>query len=81
METSKALDFETVVMDDAGDALIIIDQTLLPNEFKYLKLQTQEEIWEAIYELRVRGAPELSGCRVWCLPGNKTQRIVRHNLV
>ncbi len=59
METSKALDFETVVMDDAGDALIIIDQTLLPNEFKYLKLQTQEEIWEAIYELRVRGAPAI----------------------
>jgi len=59
METSKALDFETVEMDDAGDALIIIDQTLLPNEFIYLKLKTQEEIWEAIYELRVRGAPAI----------------------
>ncbi len=59
METSKALDFETVEIDDAGDALVIIDQTLLPNDFKYLKLMTQEEIWEAIYELRVRGAPAI----------------------
>lgn len=59
METSKALDFETVEIDDAGDALVIIDQTLLPGEFNYIRLKTQKDIWEAIYELRVRGAPAI----------------------
>lgn len=50
---------ETIRLDDANDALVIIDQTLLPNEIKYLHLTTQAEIWEAIYELRVRGAPAI----------------------
>jgi methylthioribose-1-phosphate isomerase len=59
MDTQKALDFETVELDDRNDALVIIDQTLLPNEFTYLHLKTREEIWEAISELRVRGAPAI----------------------
>lgn len=59
MDTKKALDFETVELDDRNDALVIIDQTLLPNEFTYLHLKTREEIWEAISELRVRGAPAI----------------------
>ena len=50
---------ETIRLDDANNALVIIDQTLLPNEIKYLHLTTQAEIWEAIYELRVRGAPAI----------------------
>ncbi|MBD5129172.1 MAG: S-methyl-5-thioribose-1-phosphate isomerase [Ruminococcaceae bacterium] len=37
----------------------IIDQTLLPNEVKFLKLKTAESIYEAIHELRVRGAPAI----------------------
>jgi methylthioribose-1-phosphate isomerase len=59
METNKALDFETLELDDKNNALIIVDQTLLPNEFTFLTLTTQPEIWEAIYELRVRGAPAI----------------------
>ena len=39
---------ETIRLDDANSALVIIDQTLLPNEIKYLHLTTQSEIWEAI---------------------------------
>jgi len=37
----------------------IIDQTLLPTEFKVLALQTAEQVWEAIKVLRVRGAPAI----------------------
>jgi methylthioribose-1-phosphate isomerase len=59
MDTNNALNFETVELDDANNSLVIIDQTLLPNEFTYLHLTTQPEIWEAIYELRVRGAPAI----------------------
>ncbi len=50
---------ETVYLDDEKDAVVILDQTLLPNEIKYLHLTKQEDIWEAIYELRVRGAPAI----------------------
>lgn len=42
-----------------GGAVIIIDQTLLPGEVKLLTLNTAEEMYEAIYTLRVRGAPAL----------------------
>ncbi len=37
----------------------IIDQTLLPTEFKFIPLATVEEVWEAIKTLRVRGAPAI----------------------
>jgi len=55
----KIKDLETVYLDDENDAIVLLDQTLLPNEFKYLQLSTQPEIWEAIKELRVRGAPAI----------------------
>ncbi len=57
--TKNVYDMETVMLDDAHSELIIIDQTLLPAETVFLKLKTQEEIWEAIYKLRVRGAPAI----------------------
>lgn len=58
-ETKKVFELETVRLDDANDELIIIDQTQLPGETIYLHLKTQEQIWEAIYELQVRGAPAI----------------------
>ncbi len=55
----KKFDLETVYLDDENDAVVLLDQTLLPNEIKYLHLSTQPEIREAIRELRVRGAPAI----------------------
>ena len=46
-------------LSDDGTSVIIIDQTLLPNETKYLTLKTAQEMYEAIYNLRVRGAPAI----------------------
>jgi len=37
----------------------LIDQTLLPGEFKVLSIRTAEEMWEAIKTLRIRGAPAI----------------------
>ncbi len=37
----------------------ILDQTLLPQQEKYLTLTTPEEMYEAIYRLQVRGAPAI----------------------
>jgi len=38
---------------------VILDQTLLPNETKYITLNSAEALFEAIYTLRVRGAPAI----------------------
>lgn len=49
----------TVRLSDDGRAVEILDQTLLPNVIKYLRLETAEDIFEAIRILRVRGAPAI----------------------
>lgn len=49
----------TVRLSADGNAVEIIDQTLLPNEVKFLALCKAEDIFEAIAELRVRGAPAI----------------------
>jgi methylthioribose-1-phosphate isomerase len=41
----------------ADHAVRILDQTLLPEEERYVELRTVEELAEAIRSLRVRGAP------------------------
>lgn len=53
------LSLESVRLDDLNSELVIIDQTLLPGETRFLHLKTQEEIWKAIYLLQVRGAPAI----------------------
>jgi methylthioribose-1-phosphate isomerase len=40
-------------------ALDLLDQRLLPEETVYLRLTTSQEVWEAIRELKVRGAPAI----------------------
>jgi len=42
-----------------GECLEILDQTQLPTETIYMKLSTPEETAEAIYNLRIRGAPAI----------------------
>jgi len=37
----------------------LLDQRLLPEEIVYLPLTTQEDVWEAIRHLKVRGAPAI----------------------
>ena len=49
----------TVHLSSDDKAVEIIDQTLLPNEIRYLRLETAEQIYEAILKLRVRGAPAI----------------------
>lgn len=50
----------TTVSADWDEAVVVIlDQTRLPDQEVYLRLQTPEELWEAIYHLKVRGAPAI----------------------
>lgn len=55
----NALSLDTVLLSEGQKGLVILDQTLLPGQIKYLTLSKAEDIWEAIYSLRVRGAPAI----------------------
>src|SRR5271166_6047013 len=37
----------------------LVDQTLLPTQLEYRDCRTVEDVWEAIRNLRVRGAPAI----------------------
>lgn len=56
---SNILSLETVDLDDDDNSVIIIDQTRLPGTTELLRLYTAQEIWDAIYLLKVRGAPAI----------------------
>lgn len=58
---------QNIRYDKAAEALYIIDQSLLPNEEKEIRLQTVDEMVEAIRKLRVRGAPAIGICAAYCL--------------
>jgi methylthioribose-1-phosphate isomerase len=47
----------TIVWED--NAVRIIDQTRLPLEKRFLRIETAGQMWEAIRSLRVRGAPAI----------------------
>lgn len=53
------MEYETVDLDEENSAVIIIDQTLLPARTELIRLKTAQEIWDAIYLLKVRGAPAI----------------------
>ncbi|MEI3607208.1 S-methyl-5-thioribose-1-phosphate isomerase [Pseudogracilibacillus sp. SE30717A] len=50
---------ESVKLDDEENTLVILDQTALPNHKNFLRLMTVEQVWDAIYHLKVRGAPAI----------------------
>ncbi|MBR4719368.1 MAG: S-methyl-5-thioribose-1-phosphate isomerase [Lachnospiraceae bacterium] len=53
------LDYDTVTLDEEDNTLEIIDQTQLPYRTQILKLTETKDIWDAIYHLKVRGAPAI----------------------
>jgi methylthioribose-1-phosphate isomerase len=58
----------------ADHAVRILDQTLLPDEERYVDLRTVEELAEAIRSLRVRGAPLIGIAAAMGIAGTVSQR-------
>ena len=52
-------EYDSVELSDNGRDLIILDQSLLPNQEKFLHLTSAEQIFYSITLLKVRGAPAL----------------------
>jgi len=51
--------FDIVPVKFKEGKLFLLDQSLLPNEERYIEIKTKEDIWNAIYKLQVRGAPAI----------------------
>ena len=56
-----------VHLSDDGTAVVILDQTQLPNRTQYLTLRTAQEMYDAIQSLQVRGAPCIGICAAYDL--------------
>lgn len=50
-----------------NDKLMILDQTRLPGEEVYEEMSTAEDVWDAIYRLKVRGAPAIGDAAAYGL--------------
>lgn len=59
MDTTKIINLDNVKLSDDKKALILIDQTQLPNKLEYIKVETPKELFDAIFFLKVRGAPAI----------------------
>lgn len=58
-QRDNILSLETVDLCDSDNCVIIIDQTRLPGKTELIRLSTAQELWDAIYLLKVRGAPAI----------------------
>lgn len=58
---------DNVRLNEDGSAVIILDQSLLPSRTEYLELQKPAEMFDAIFHLRVRGAPAIGICAGYCM--------------
>ena len=59
MQLDDLFTYDSVGLTPAGDGVVIVDQTLLPWEEKFLTLRDEDQVYEAIAKLRVRGAPAI----------------------
>ena len=51
--------FDLAPVKFTENEMLILDQTKLPGEEVYIKMETKEEVWDAIHTLKVRGAPAI----------------------
>lgn len=57
---------ENVLLGEGERSVLIVDQTKLPNVVEYLELETLKQMYDAIFELKVRGAPAIGICAAYC---------------
>lgn len=51
--------FDIAPVKFVDDKMLILDQTKLPGEEVYIEMKTKEDVWDAIFKLKVRGAPAI----------------------
>lgn len=64
---------KNVRLSDDETKVVILDQEKLPNVEEYLELDSAEDIYEAIFRLKVRGCScDWHLCGIWDLCAGKT---------
>lgn len=58
----EIIHIDNVKLGPDDRSVAIIDQTKLPNATEYLTLETAKDLYDAIFELKVRGAPAIGIC-------------------
>ncbi len=61
-QTKEVTHIDNIKLSEDEKAVIIIDQTKLPNVTEYLTINSAESLYDAIKKLRVRGAPAIGIC-------------------
>lgn len=82
-KVNNILNYETVRLSDEDKSIEIIDQTLLPNEVKLVKLNDSKGYFDAIKLLMVRGAPAIgvfAGFAYYLEAVRISEQITRHEL-
>ena len=64
--TNGVTNVDAVELRADGGAVVIIDQTLLPNRLEYLELADAKDMYDAIFQLKVRGAPAIGVFAGYC---------------
>jgi methylthioribose-1-phosphate isomerase len=50
---------QNITLSDAENSVVILDQTQLPNRTEFIRINAAEEMFDAIKDLKVRGAPAI----------------------
>lgn len=66
-ELNRITHVNNVSLKEDGKAVVIIDQSLLPNKTEFIELDTPEKMYDAIFHLQVRGAPAIGICAAYCM--------------
>ena len=56
---------ENVRLNGEESAVVIVDQTALPGKKEFLELGDVKALYDAIFELKVRGAPAIGICAAY----------------
>ena len=50
---------QNITLSDDENSVVILDQTQLPNRTEFIAINTADEMFDAIKDLKVRGAPAI----------------------
>jgi len=54
-----ATPMQNITLSDDGNSVVILDQTQLPNRTEFIRINTADEMYDAVKDLKVRGAPAI----------------------
>ena len=66
-EIRNVTHIDNVRLSDDGSSVIILDQSRLPMHTEYIEINKPAEMYDAIFHLKVRGAPAIGIFAAYCM--------------